>query len=353
MKRRWLVIVSVVLVAMLAVSCQGKKGLHMTGEFAEAIQDEADTILLVNVADLLAGNPQVTDTIFLEDGRFDYFFETDSVTVIALFSTDYVRDKKGVMLSFPALPGEEVHLRMSADYLWHMGGSPFYEDWGSVLDWLVREESVDEMVGDSYRYITDNPDKEASAVLLAQVLASYDAELAVIAEAELDEKVRHGRLEALIDRAMDSAEDVLRESEPFLEPDDTAPEFSLLDMDGKEVKLSDFRGKYVVLDFWGSWCKWCIKGFPDMKKYYAKYRNRMEIIGIDCGDSPSEWAAAVREHALPWVQVCMDDAWEVSQYYGVESFPTKYIISPEGKIVKCIIGEDPAFYDLLDELLAE
>ena len=48
-----------------------------------------------------------------------------------------------------------------------------------------------------------------------------------------------------------------------------APDFTLKDLQGNDLSLSSLRGKYVVLDFWGSWCGWCIKGIPDMKKYYA------------------------------------------------------------------------------------
>ena len=64
-----------------------------------------------------------------------------------------------------------------------------------------------------------------------------------------------------------------------------APDFSLVGIDGKEVKLSDYKGQYVVLDFWGTWCGWCIKGMPEMKKMYEKYGDKVEIIGIACGET--------------------------------------------------------------------
>ncbi|MDE6811335.1 MAG: TlpA family protein disulfide reductase, partial [Muribaculaceae bacterium] len=58
----------------------------------------------------------------------------------------------------------------------------------------------------------------------------------------------------------------------------TAPDFTLPDMAGKKVSLSDFRGKWVVLDFWGSWCGWCVKGFPALKKAYKEYGDRIVVI---------------------------------------------------------------------------
>ena len=60
-----------------------------------------------------------------------------------------------------------------------------------------------------------------------------------------------------------------------------APDFTLNDINGKPLSLSSLRGKHVVLDFWGSWCGWCIKGMPQMKEYYAKYKDKLEILGID------------------------------------------------------------------------
>jgi len=134
---------------------------------------------------------------------------------------------------------------------------------------------------------------------------------------------------------------------------DMAPDFELPDLQGNALKLSSLRGKYVVLDFWGSWCIWCIRGIPNMKTAYAKHKDKLEILGVDCRDSEEKWKAAVEEHELPWLQVrCSDEQLpKLGEMYGIEGFPTKVIISPEGKLVKTIVGEDPEFYTFLDELL--
>lgn len=129
-----------------------------------------------------------------------------------------------------------------------------------------------------------------------------------------------------------------------------APDFTLNDINGKPLSLSSLRGKYVVLDFWGSWCVWCIKGMPEMKKYYQKYQGKFEILGIDCNDSEEEWKAAVNKYELPWLHVYNSEKSGVLGQYGIQGFPTKVIISPEGNIVKTVIGEDPAFYAYLDQL---
>ena len=130
----------------------------------------------------------------------------------------------------------------------------------------------------------------------------------------------------------------------------TAPDFTLKDLQGKDLTLSSLRGKYVVLDFWGSWCGWCIKGIPDMKKYYEKYKDRMEILGVDCNDTEEKWKAAVEKHELPWLHVRNTDEADITVKYGIQGYPTKIVIDPEGKVAKIVVGEDPAFYKYLDEL---
>jgi thiol-disulfide isomerase/thioredoxin len=86
-----------------------------------------------------------------------------------------------------------------------------------------------------------------------------------------------------------------------------APDFELPDLQGQPLKLSSLRGKYVVLDFWGSWCIWCIRGIPSMKEAYTKYKDKMEILGVDCRDTEEKWKAAVKEHELPWLHVRCSD----------------------------------------------
>ena len=132
-----------------------------------------------------------------------------------------------------------------------------------------------------------------------------------------------------------------------------APDFTLNDINGKPLTLSSLRGKHVILDFWGSWCGWCIKGIPQMKEYYQKYAGKFEILGIDCNDPEEKWKAAVEKYELPWMHVYNPRNSDLLEQYEIEGFPTKIIVGPDGKIVKTIIGEDPAFYTLLDQLFGK
>ena len=127
-----------------------------------------------------------------------------------------------------------------------------------------------------------------------------------------------------------------------------APDFTLPGLDGKDFTLSSLfnkEGRYIVLDFWGTWCSWCIKGMPEMKKAYAELGNgrQVEFVGIDCGDTEEAWKKGVEKHGLPWIHVRAEGD-DIPVRYGIEAFPTKIILAPDGSTVRRFTGEDPAFY---------
>ncbi len=130
----------------------------------------------------------------------------------------------------------------------------------------------------------------------------------------------------------------------------TAPDFTLNDATGTPLTLSSLQGKYVVLDFWGSWCVWCIKGFPEMKEAYAKYKDKVEFIGIACNDTEGRWQSALQKYELPWPQVLNGTDPDVTKLYNVTAFPTKVVIDPQGNIAKAVEGESSEFYTYLDTL---
>lgn len=135
--------------------------------------------------------------------------------------------------------------------------------------------------------------------------------------------------------------------------DAPAPDFTLPNLAGKKVSLSDFRGKWVILDFWGSWCGWCIKGFQKLKEAYTKYNGQLEVIGIDCREPEAAWKAGVERFKLPWVNLYNGDDPALLMQYGVQGFPTKAIINPEGHLVDVTVGEDPTFYDKLAKFIGK
>lgn len=121
-----------------------------------------------------------------------------------------------------------------------------------------------------------------------------------------------------------------------------------------KFNLADLKGKYVVLDFWGTWCAPCVKGFPKMREYYKKYNSKVEFVGIACNDKKSVWEKFIKEEGLEWTQLLNDvENNDLASKYNIRDFPTKVIIDKESRIVEIFKGETSAFYEKLDELLQE
>ncbi|UKJ06795.1 TlpA disulfide reductase family protein [Solitalea lacus] len=127
-----------------------------------------------------------------------------------------------------------------------------------------------------------------------------------------------------------------------------APDFSQTDVDGKEVKLSDFRGKYVLLDFWASWCGPCREENPNVVAAFHKFKDKnFTVLGISL-DNPGKkeaWLNAIEKDKLEWTQLSDLQGWKnaVAVLYGVRSIPQNYLIGPDGKIIAANLrGEDLA-----------
>jgi len=117
-----------------------------------------------------------------------------------------------------------------------------------------------------------------------------------------------------------------------------AMDFTQNDPDGKPVKLSDFKGKYVLLDFWASWCGPCRQENPNVVQAYNKYKDKnFTVLGVslDRQNQRDAWLKAVKDDGLTWTQVSDLKFWnnEVAKMYGIRSIPQNYLIDPSGKIV--------------------
>lgn len=203
-------------------------------------------------------------------------------------------------------------------------------------------------------YIMQHLDDEVTATMLFSL--DYKEVPQVINRLSPD--VRNGRFKDYLDGIEGFLSRVLKEiaaakqAEREIEEGKRASDFTLKDINGNDFNLASLfgKGKYIVVDFWGSWCSWCIKGFPKMKEYYNKYRDRLEIVGVACYDKEDKWKASVAKNNVPWLHVFSPDG-ITEVRYGVTGYPYKVLISPKGKVIKCFKGETDEFYETLDKEL--
>jgi len=156
----------------------------------------------------------------------------------------------------------------------------------------------------------------ASAARVKPVLANLDEELRqTLVGKKLEEKI--GALTAVVPGAM-------------------APDFVQADTSGRPLRLSSLRGKYVLVDFWASWCSPCRAENPNLKQQYEKYKSKnFEVISVSLDDNRKKWEDAIVKDGLPWLQVSDLKGWnnEAGKLYGVSGVPATFLVDPQGKIV--------------------
>ncbi len=130
-----------------------------------------------------------------------------------------------------------------------------------------------------------------------------------------------------------------------------ATDFSQTTPDGKKVSLSDFRGKYVLVDFWASWCRPCRMENPNVVAAYNRFKDKgFTVLGVSMDSNKEPWVAAIQQDHLTWTHISDLKGWgnEVGKLYNVTGIPQNFLIDREGKIVaKDLRGA------ALDEKLAE
>lgn len=203
----------------------------------------------------------------------------------------------------------------------------------------------------SAQWIRKHPTNPAAGIILRYAPLDSIPTLCDI----LDKKIIHSELSPLIEACKTRAYRYLStmQAKERIKEGAKAPDFTLCDPQGKEWKLSQLQGKWVILDFWGTWCGYCLQGIPAMKKYESKYRKQCTFVSIDCEDTHEAWLAGLEKYAMPWLQLYNPNNnvnKDLSIIYGILGFPSKFIITPEGNIHKIFVGENSEFYDTLDQL---
>ena len=322
------------------------------------------------------------DTVLTHNGNFNFNVNVAEPTIIYAYSPGSLRRQENLGFQLIAVPGESCVLSgdIKGDFI--TDGSKFYKEYNMASKALdesskpfielaenlekrmqagesqevirkeyhekmpaMREERINKLLA----FIKANPRSEGSVAIIPQL-----GDLAKMKEAValLSKEVREGRMKSIYQTAINQLEEQAKAESMAAAKQAAgvmAPDFTLNDPSGKPLSLSSLRGKYVVLDFWGTWCSWCIRGIPKMKEYYNKYKNHIEFLSIDCNESKERWLAGLKKHQMPWLHVYNPDNSNVLTDYAIQGFPTKIIVGPDGKIVKTVVGEDPSFYTFMDD----
>lgn len=124
--------------------------------------------------------------------------------------------------------------------------------------------------------------------------------------------------------------------------------------DNQPIKLSDHRGKYLLIDFWGSWCGPCIAELPDLMKIYDRHRGKLDVLGVAISDNRENLKKAIAKYNLPWKNILNNEAdplQDLSLLFNIQAVPAKFLVSPEGKFIGPVIAEDESLEVVLERMI--
>lgn len=296
------------------------------------------------------------DSCEVVDGRFHFTGEAPQYSVI-----HFIQSADGQLAPIFLEPGN-IRTRMRADYflgaksegtvnnnLWqlHQLFTEYKKDsirLAAITDWARFGKGTREEQAANFNYRTRFQNE--SKLEMEKGMVKYYKELAfapfillfeMTGELSLDElKALRGQLDTCLNNHPYTKEldEVIANKE--FKVGCEAPAFAIRGMDGQEIELKNYAGKYVLLDFWASWCGPCRREMPNVVKLYKECKNKnFEIIGISLDKKESDWKKAVKDLGMTWPQVCDFLVWQgpVARKYNLSAVPYTVLINPEGKVV--------------------
>lgn len=270
--------------------------------------------------------------IFVENGKMNVTASKDSLSKGKVTGSVTQDEYQKYFASYSIIDDRQRQLYQQYQQASMTGDVKTIEDVQKKFE-ALEKENKDLVV----KFAKENPGSYASAFLVSQSF-SYEADPAELEPLYngLNEKVRASYFGKNIKEALDAVKKTAVGS--------VAPDFTLNDLNGKPVSLASYKGKYILVDFWASWCGPCRQENPTVVKAYNIYKSKgFDILGVSLDEKKENWEKAIKQDQLTWTHVSDLKGWQsdAASLYGVKAIPMNYLLDKEGKIIaKSLRGED-------------
>jgi peroxiredoxin len=255
--------------------------------------------------------------------KSDYLDTTNTYEVSGSSDSEKIRDFNKISNDYG-----KIFQNIQDEYAASVSANPNAKD--SIYNALMPkfQSNMDEFSEKGFKFVQENKDNLAGFYVAGTIDQNkFEQELIAYAEEVKSKFPKNNAVQSFVTKMMG------------LKPvsiGQIAPDFQLPDQNGKEFKLSDFRGKYILLDFWASWCAPCREENPNIVKQFERFKDKnFTVLGVSLDDDRAGWLKAIKDDRLNWPHLSELKRWDgkVTLLYKVEGIPASFLLDPKGKII--------------------
>lgn len=275
----------------------------------------------------------------LDVGKAQYLFVLQNGEKVN-FETDFAKDPRQYIVSGSEISSkiktlnairnkyEALSDEIEEEFTEKIKANPEKEDSIREVSYEKFQNMLERSGKETLTFAEENKDNLAGFYAIISLDPSmYEAQMIAYADGIKDKFPNNSTVQAFVNHMAELK---------ILSVGQKAPDFESIDPNGKVIKLSDFEGKYTLLDFWASWCAPCRQENPNIVEQFERFKDRgFTVFGVSLDDSRSAWLKGIKDDKLNWPNVSDLQRWnsEPAQLYKINAIPASFIIGPDGTIL--------------------